>query len=504
MSVSSTGGDPTVGNFLDAVSVTSAECSSASASGTVTLLPVVTLSLTSANNNQTVCINTPITDISYASVNATDVTVTGLPTGVNGSFDSGTNVFTISGTPTQSGTFAYTVSTVGGCNLVTLNGTIVVNPTVAATFTSITICRGDAVTLPSTSLESYTGTWNPATADNTQTGTYTFTPTAGQCATSGSLTITVNQPTPSTFASIAAICNGDPTPVLPATSLEGFIGTWSPSVVSNTQSGTYTFTPTAGQCASNGTVSITVNQKTTPTFNTITPLCTGETAPSLPSSSTEGITGTWTPAVIDNTTSGTYTFVPDAGQCANNGSLTVTVQSAFDFELSGKCIGDNFILEVTAVNNTIDINTANFVWYNNNGQTVGNNSSTFDVTQYLNSTEPIEELPITFSVTVTNSAGCYKTEPITLVRIFCGIQKGISVNNDDHNEFFDLTLLNVKHLSIFNRYGMKVYTKSGYTNQWKGQSDKGDELPDGTYYYVIDFNDNLPAKTGWIYINREN
>ena len=504
VSVSSTGGDPTVGNFLDAVSVSSGECSSAPASGTVTLLPIVTLNLTSANNNQTVCINTPITAITYTSVNATNVTVSGLPTGVNGIFDSGTNVFTISGTPTQSGTFAYTVSTTGGCNIVTLNGTLIVNPTVAATFTPITICRGDAITLPSTSIEGYTGTWNPATADNTQTGTYTFTPTGGQCATSGNLTITVNQPIPSTFAAIAAICNGDSAPVLSATSLEAFTGTWSPSVVSTTQTGTYTFTPTAGQCASGGTVSITVNQKTTPTFNTIAPLCTGENAPSLPSTSIEGYTGIWTPTVIDNTATGTYAFVPTVGQCANNGSLTVTVQNAFDFVLSGSCVGDDFILEVTAVGNTIDLNTASFVWFNSNGQAVGNNSSTFDVTQYLNSTEPIETLPIDFSVTVTNAEGCYKTEPITLARIFCGIQKGISVNDDGLNEFFDLTLLNVKHLSIFNRYGMKVYSKSGYTNQWKGQSDKSDELPDGTYYYVIDFNDNLAAKTGWIYINREN
>ncbi|MCF6130284.1 fibronectin type III domain-containing protein [Flavobacterium sp. AS60] len=570
VSVSSTGGDPTVGNFIDAVSITSVECSSLSASGTVSLLPTVTLNLTSANNTQSVCINTAINAITYTSVNTTDVTVTGLPTGVTGSFDSGTGVFTISGTPTQSGTFPYSVSTVGGCNTVTLNGTIVVNPTVTATFTPITICRGDVVTLPSTSLEGFTGTWNPATVDNTQTGTYVFTPNSGQCAANGSLTITVNQPTPSTFAAIAAICNGDTAPVLPATSLEGFTGTWSPSVVSNTQSGTYTFTPTAGQCASSGTVSVTVNQptpstfaaipaicngdtapvlpttslegftgtwspstvsntlsgtytftptagqcassgtvsvtvnqKVTATFNTVAPLCIGETAPALPATSIQGYTGTWTPAVIDNTASGTYTFVPDAGQCANNGSLSVTVQSAFDFELSGNCVGNDFILEVTSLNNTIDLNTASFVWSNSNGQTVGNNSSTFNVTEYLNSTTVVEEMPITFSVTVTNADGCYKSEPITLDRIFCGIQKGISVNNDGDNEFFDLTQLNVKHLSIFNRYGMKVYSKAGYTNEWKGQSDKGDELPDGTYYYVIDFNDNLPAKTGWIYINRE-
>jgi gliding motility-associated-like protein len=106
-------------------------------------------------------------------------------------------------------------------------------------------------------------------------------------------------------------------------------------------------------------------------------------------------------------------------------------------------------------------------------------------------------------VTVTDANGCTKNESITLDRIFCGIQKGISVNNDGSNDFFDLALLNVKNLSIFNRYGMKVYSKNQYRNEWKGQTDNGDELPDGTYYYVIEFNSGDAAKTGWIYVNRE-
>jgi hypothetical protein len=42
-----------------------------------------------------------------------------------------------------------------------------------------------------------------------------------------------------------------------------------------------------------------------------------------------------------------------------------------------------------------------------------------------------------------------------------------------------------------------------YTNEWIGQSNAGDELPDGTYYYVIEFKNNQPSKTGWIYINRD-
>ena len=63
--------------------------------------------------------------------------------------------------------------------------------------------------------------------------------------------------------------------------------------------------------------------------------------------------------------------------------------------------------------------------------------------------------------------------------------------------------MNVSELEIYNRYGVKVYSKGNYTNEWIGQADNGNELPDGTYYYVISFTNNQEAKTGWIYINRE-
>ncbi|WP_155959323.1 T9SS type B sorting domain-containing protein, partial [Flavobacterium saliperosum] len=43
---------------------------------------------------------------------------------------------------------------------------------------------------------------------------------------------------------------------------------------------------------------------------------------------------------------------------------------------------------------------------------------------------------------------------------------------------------------------------SGYKDQWYGQSNSGQELPDGTYYYVIETADGQ-TKTGWVYINRE-
>ena len=82
--------------------------------------------------SQTVCISSAITSITLATTGATGATVTGLPAGVTGSWAA--NVVTISGTPTASGTFNYTVTTTGGCIPATTTGTITVTPlnTVAA------------------------------------------------------------------------------------------------------------------------------------------------------------------------------------------------------------------------------------------------------------------------------------------------------------------------------------------------------------------------------------
>ena len=89
-----------------------------------------TLSSAVASDNQTLCQNNPITNITYNTKGATGVTFTGLPTGVSGSWSS--NIITISGTPIVSGTFNYTATLTGGCGTVTSNGAIIVNPLVSS------------------------------------------------------------------------------------------------------------------------------------------------------------------------------------------------------------------------------------------------------------------------------------------------------------------------------------------------------------------------------------
>jgi len=169
----------------------------------VTPLPTITLNSPVAATNQTLCINTLITPIAYTVANATNASVTGLPTGVSGTFNAGT--YTLSGTPTQGGTFNYTVSTVGGCTpAVTLSGVLKVTllPTATISYTGTPFCRSlntlQSVTLTGTnaynggtfsalpaglSISAISGNINPSAST---AGTYTVTylvPASGGCTT---------------------------------------------------------------------------------------------------------------------------------------------------------------------------------------------------------------------------------------------------------------------------------------------------------------------------------
>jgi len=68
------------------------------------------------------------------------------------------------------------------------------------------------------------------------------------------------------------------------------------------------------------------------------------------------------------------------------------------------------------------------------------------------------------------------------------VHNGFSPNGDGQNDIF--TIKNVEfypdnQLTIFNRWGNEILKVKGYKNDWKGAW-KGKDLPDGTYYYLLD------------------
>jgi len=87
--------------------------------------------------------------------------------------------------------------------------------------------------------------------------------------------------------------------------------------------------------------------------------------------------------------------------------------------------------------------------------------------------------------------------PITIPNTF-------TPNGDGVNDTWDIINLNSyasSHIEIFNRYGTRLYTSNGYPLPWDGRF-KGQDLPGGTYYYVISLGDGKKPLSGYVAIIR--
>jgi gliding motility-associated-like protein len=90
------------------------------------------------------------------------------------------------------------------------------------------------------------------------------------------------------------------------------------------------------------------------------------------------------------------------------------------------------------------------------------------------------------------------------------VYNGFSPNDDGINETFIIEgLINYPNhkVTIFNRWGNKVYEASPYLNDWDGTNMfgvtvGGKDLPVGTYFYIIEPGNGEKAIKGYIYLNR--
>ncbi len=90
------------------------------------------------------------------------------------------------------------------------------------------------------------------------------------------------------------------------------------------------------------------------------------------------------------------------------------------------------------------------------------------------------------------------------------IPEGFSPNGDLINDLFVIRGINrfsKNEFTIFNRWGNKVFEASPYKNEWDGKAEMGirvggDDLPVGTYFYLLDLKDGTPVYKGTIYLNK--
>ena len=104
-------------------------------------------------------------------------------------------------------------------------------------------------------------------------------------------------------------------------------GTVTLTLTATRQTANGTSTPAGSTCAVETTVTIEIIDQTIPVFVQIEPICQNSTAPNLPLLSENGITGVWSPNVIatDVADTFTFTFTPDAGQCAAPTTMDIVV-----------------------------------------------------------------------------------------------------------------------------------------------------------------------------------
>jgi gliding motility-associated-like protein len=85
------------------------------------------------------------------------------------------------------------------------------------------------------------------------------------------------------------------------------------------------------------------------------------------------------------------------------------------------------------------------------------------------------------------------------------IPEGFSPNGDGVLDKLVIVKPQSKRVSleVFDRYGMLVYSSSDYQNDWDGTAQvgtilQGNQLPESTYYYLIQIEGELGVRKGYI------
>lgn len=316
---------------------------------------------------------------------------------------------------------------------------------------------------------------------------------------------------------------------------------------------TYTITPSLNGC--DGTpenITVTVNPSLTITlvFPSIPSIyCIGATAPTLLITSTNGVSGTWSPDTIDTSVAGTvtYDFTPDAIPCTTFSpySVTVTVDSGFtpNFSELSFCLGTT-----PPLLSSVSPNGISGSWIPSIIDNMVSGSYTFTpdggqcaVPQTIQTT--VLEPTLT-GITFTTSAAFSENQIITVLatangnylyqldegsfqenNVFQNVSSGLHTitvidangcsgslseevliidypnfftpNGDGYNDTWNITAANTlteSKIFIFDRYGKLIKQIASNGSGWDGTFN-GEHLPSTDYWFTIDFVENGSPQT---------
>jgi gliding motility-associated-like protein len=363
-----------------------------------------------AGTSQTICATT--SSLAAGSLTAGQSGTWSLISGTGTISSSSTNTTNLSGLSIGDNYFKWKVT--NSCGSDSTNFKVTVTSSVTPTFNAVgPICSGTTFTLSNSSTNGtpIAGSWSPAIT-NTTTTQYTFTPTAGQCATTAMITVSIT-PNPTVAVSNATTCAGTPT-VITASGATTY--SWSTgattSTISTSTAGVYTVTGTTNSCANTQTVSLTVTANPTVAVSNAT-ICAG--TPTVLTAS-GAATYSWstgaTTATISTSTAGVYTVTGTTSGCTNTKTVSVTVTANPTVAVSNAttCAGTPTVITASgaatyswstgATTSTISTSTAGI--YTVTGTTSGcTNTQTVNLTVTANPT-----------VAVSNATTCAGTPTV--------------------------------------------------------------------------------------------
>lgn len=202
--------------------------------------------------------------------------------------------------------------------------------------------------------------------------------------------------------------------------------------------------------------------------------------------------------VTSNTT--TTLVLTVNGQCANPAQDTVVISNFVNdlsiaiLDSSTACANSEVTLTAKASGGYPDYN---YGWF------LEGSSNSISNTATVTFTNPGSQGAYTIAVYVNDScgynAGAYETI-IVLPPCNVEIPNVITPNGDNSNEFFKIKNIQFHpntRVTIFDRWGLKVYENGNYNNEWRGN-----DVSDGTYFYVVDVPDDKQY-TGFVTVFRK-
>ncbi|MBL7953751.1 MAG: HYR domain-containing protein, partial [Flavobacteriales bacterium] len=428
-------------------------------------------------------------------------------------------------TYTQSGTYVHSV----GCANDTLNLSIVPTPTAAFDLGAGTFCTNEQAVLPEVStpgglfsssegsaVDPMSGAIDPASS---VPGSYTITYTIdGQCPSSATVNVTIVAAPNAEWNSPVSICDNSGSLQL-AELAENAGGVWSGSGVTGTTLDpggmvgpvTITYTVENSGCTASVSNEIIVIGAPLSVAGPDTTICGYELL--LTGAASSG-TGIWSGPVevlfmdpnapntnVIATGAGSYTLVWTVSEngCSSSDTTIVTMRPPAD-QLN-VFAGEDQILEVetTTTLEAITDAGAQVEW------TLVGGSAQFDAPNSaatIVSGLSLGTNTVMVTVSLGSCTGTSDTLTITVEDLF--IPQGFSPNGDGDNDRFEVTGMMAypnSSFTVFNRWGQKVYENSAYSNEWDGRSAAGTELPDDTYFYVLNLEGDR-TYNGFVVIKR--